>query len=101
MFWNSVAHELPICFGLQPLLVARWGWPFNDIVTVSDACPSGYAAYNGQWPVSSVRHVYSYSERWRVGIPGRNPDVRENVLHSFAQQADSRTFAVTDCVRLP
>ena len=53
-----------------PLLAVQFDLPWSGLVTCSDATLRGYAVQEADFPVTEVRQVGRWSERWRFKVEG-------------------------------
>ncbi|CAK0849207.1 unnamed protein product, partial [Prorocentrum cordatum] len=65
LLWPSVRQELQNAMHIMPLLAVQFDMPWSGLVTCSDATLRGYAVQEADFPVSEVKQVGRWSERWR------------------------------------
>ncbi|CAK0855216.1 unnamed protein product, partial [Prorocentrum cordatum] len=70
LLWPSVRQELQNAMHIMPLLAVQFDMPRSGLVTCSDATLRGYAVQEADFPVSEVRQVGRWSERWRFKVEG-------------------------------
>ncbi|CAK0818925.1 unnamed protein product, partial [Prorocentrum cordatum] len=74
LLWSSVRQELQNAMHTMPLLAVQFDMPWSGLVTCSDATLRGYAVQEADFPVSEVRQVGRWSERWRFKAHGEVPE---------------------------
>lgn len=79
--WLSCRQELTAFRGLMPLIVSEWGAQRSELVSSSDAGPSGWGITHARWPTAEVAAIGRTLERARYRVPGAEK-ARE---HAFAE----------------
>ena len=68
--WDSVREELEAFRGILPLLRSSWTAQWAELVSSSDAGPSGWGITHSRWSVADVAAVGRVLERSRYQVPG-------------------------------
>ena len=99
--WASAAREAARIAALLPLCVASMRLPFSELVTVSDACPTGFAVCQKRAMPALARSAADRSERSRYR--GRDPGVRAraSALEGSDVFSDVNTVLPTGAIPVP